>query len=170
MKKLLFVISFILIAGVSTLSAQTNAKLGYINSTELMQMMPGMDTVETALTAYRTSLEQTMQTMVQEYQNKGQAFQANYNTMSQIIRQTKEKEIQDMQTRIEQFRQTADQDLQRKQGELFNPLIVRAQNAIADVSKANGYTYVFDVSTGSLVYYEAGENIMNLVKAKLGIK
>ncbi len=170
MKKLLFVISFILIAGVSTLFAQTNAKLGYINSTELMQMMPGMDTVETALTSHRTSLEQTLQTMVQEYQNKAQDYQANYNTMSQIIRQTKEKEIQDMQTRIEQFRQTADQDLQRKQGELFNPLIARAQKAIADVAKENSYNYVFDVSTGSLVYFEAGENVMDLVKAKLGIK
>ncbi len=170
MKKLLFVISFILIAGVSTLSAQSNAKLGYINSSELMQMMPGMDTVETALTAHRASLEQTMQTMVQEYQNKGAEFQNSYNTMSQIIRQTKEKELQDMQTRIQQFQQTADQDLQRKQGELFNPLITRAQKAIADVSKENGFTYVFDVSTGSLVYYESGENIMDLVKTKLGIK
>lgn len=170
MKKLLFVISFILIAGVSTLTAQTNAKLGYINSSELMQMMPGMDTVEAALTAHRSSLEQTMQTMVQEYQNKAAEYQNSYNTMSQIIRQTKEKEIQDMQTRIQQFQQTADQDLQRKQGELFNPLITRAQKAIADVSKENGFTYVFDVSTGSLVYYENGENLMGLVKTKLGIK
>ena len=170
MKKLLFVISFILIAGVSTLSAQSNAKLGYINSTELMQMMPGMDTVETALTAHRASLEQTMQTMMAEYQTKATDYQSNYATMSQIIRETKGKEIQDMEARIQQFRQTADQDLQRKQGELFNPLITRAQKAIADVSKENGFTYVFDVSTGSIVYYENGENIMDLVKTKLGIK
>lgn len=90
--------------------------------------------------------------------------------MSQIIRQTKQKELEDMQTRIQQFQQTADQDLQRKQGELFNPIITRAQKAIADVSKENGFTYVFDVSTGSLVYYENGENIIDLVKTKLGIK
>lgn len=170
MKKLLFVISFILIAGVSTLSAQTNAKLGYINSTELMQMMPGMDTVETELTSHRTSLEQTMQTMMQEYQTKAADYQNSYNTTSQIIRETKGKEIQDMEARIQQFRQTADQDLQRKQGELFNPLIARAQKAIADVAKANGFNYVFDVSTGSLVYYEGGEDLMDLVKAELGIK
>jgi outer membrane protein len=170
MKKLLFVISFILIAGGATLFAQTNAKLGYINSTELMQMMPGMDTVETALNAHRISLEQTMQTMVQEYQSKAGDYQNNYNTMSQIIRQTKEKEIQDMQARIQQFQQTADQDLQRKRAELFNPLIERAQLAISNVAKENGYTYVFDVSAGALVYFENGDDITALVKTKLGIK
>ncbi len=170
MKKLLFVISFVLLAGISSLVAQTNAKLGYINSAELMQLMPGMDTVETALNAHRTSLEQTIQTMYAEYQNKAQDYQNNYNTMSQIIRQTKEKEIQDLQTRIQQFQQTADQDLQRKRAELFNPLIERAQKAISDVAKENSYTYIFDASTGSLAYFDGGDNIIELVKTKLGIK
>ncbi len=170
MKKLIVVISFVLLAGVSSLYAQADAKFGYVNSTELMQVMPGMDTVETALNAHRASLEQTMQTMYQEYQTKAQDYQNNYNTMSQIIRQTKEKEIQDMQTRIQQFQQTADQDLQRKQAELFNPLVTRAQKAISDVAKENAYTYIFDVSTGGLAFYENGDNIMALVKTKLGIE
>ena len=95
MKKLVVVVSLLLLGSISALFAQTNAKFGYINSAELMQVMPGKDTVEARLTEYRNSLEQTMQSMYQEYQGKIQAYQNNLATMSQIIKQTKEKEIQD---------------------------------------------------------------------------
>lgn len=170
MKKLLFVISFILVAGVATSFAQTNAKLGYINSAELMQMMPGMDTVEANLKAHQENLEKTMSAMIQEYQTKAKEYQENMNTMSQIIRQTKENEITDLQGRIQDFQQTAERDIQMKRAELFNPIIERAQKAIGDVAKENGYTYIFDISTGSLAFYENGDNILELVKAKLGIQ
>lgn len=170
MRKILFVLNFVIITFSSAVFAQTNLKLGYINSTELMQMMPGIDTVENALNAHRASLERTMETMIQEYQSKVEEYQNNNATMSQIIRQTKEREIQDMQMRIQQFQQTADLDLQRKRAELFNPLIERAQKAIADVAKEKGYTYILDSSTGAVAFYDNGENVLELVKAKLGIK
>ncbi len=155
--------------GCSGLFAQTNAKLGYINSAELMQMMPGKDTVEARLTEYRSSLETTMQVMYQEYQSKIQDYQNNVATMSQIIKQTKERELQDLETRIQAFQQSADSDFQNKQAELFAPLTTRAKNAINAVAKEQGYTYIFDLSVGSIIYYEKGDNIMTLVKAKLGI-
>lgn len=167
MKKLLFVISFVLLTGITGAFAQ---KFGYINSAELMQIMPGVDTVEARLNEHRASLEQQMNTMIQEYQTKAQKYQAEFNTMSDIIKETKGKEIQDLQNRIQQYQQTADADLQRKRVELFNPLIERAQKAVVDVAKENGFTYIFDISTGALAFYENGENIMDLVKAKLGIK
>ena len=133
-------------------------------------MIPGMDTVESKIKAHQETLEQTMQMMMQEYQTKGQEYQANINTMSQIIRQSKESEISDLQQRIQQFQQTAERDIQLKRAELFNPVIESAQNAIAEVAKENGYTYIFDISTGALAFYENGDNVLELVKAKLGIQ
>jgi outer membrane protein len=170
MKKLVVVISLVLLVSVSGLFAQTNAKLGYINSAELMQLMPGKDTVEARITEYRSSLEQTMQVMYQEYQGKVAEYQNNAATMSQIIKQTKEREIQDLETRIQQFQQSADSDLQAKQAELFAPLTNRAKDAINAIAKDNGYTYVFDLSVGAVIYYENADNLMPLVKTKLGIK
>lgn len=170
MKKIVVVISLVLLGSVSCLFAQTNAKLGYINSAELMQVMPGKDTVEARITEYRSSLEQTMQVMYQEYQSKLQDYQTNLAGMSQIIKQTKERELQDLQTRIEQFQQSADSDLQAKQAQLFGPVTNRAKEAINAVAKENGFTYIFDLSVGAIIYFEKGENILPLVKAKLGIK
>ena len=169
MKRLLVVISIVLLASASTF-AQTNAKLGYINSAELLNLMPGADTVEANLNVHRETLQQTIQAMYAEYQNKVQDYQSNVATMSQIIRQTKEKEIQDLERRIQEFQQSADQSFQTKRSELLAPLLKRAKEAIDAVSAANGYTYIFDTSIGALLYFEKGDNILPLVKTNIGIK
>jgi outer membrane protein len=171
MKKIVRSILVIAIAVVTSAGcAQTNAKLGYIDSNELLEMMPGKDSIQKVLEDYGTTLQTQLQTMYQEYQTKLADYQANVNTMSTIIKQTKEKELGDLETRIQDFQQQADQDLQNKQVELIQPLIDKAKKAIETVARENGYTYIFDVGAGSVLYYEKGENIMPLVKAKLGLK
>ena len=170
MKKLLVLISFVLLASTISLFAQTNAKLGYINTADLMQVMPGIDTVESGLKVHEAQLQQTVQTMYAEYQNKYKEYQDNSANLSQIIRQTKEKELSDLQTRIQQFDQQAQQDFQNKRQELLSPILKRAKEAIEKVANANGYTYIFDVSGGGLIVYEKGDNIMDKVKVEIGIK
>lgn len=149
--------------------SQSATKFGYIDSNEILSMMPETDSLQNELKAYADYLDQQMQTMGMEYQTKVTEYQENVNTMSDLIRQTKEKEITDLQARIQAFQQSADQDLGAKQAELFNPLIEKVKNAITEVGKENGYTYIFDVGTGALVYFETGDNILPLVKKKLGI-
>ena len=166
--KALFVIA-IIIGSVNFITAQTNAKFGYIDSNKLIEIMPGRDTVEAKISEYKTTLQTTIQSMVSEYQTKIQEYQNDVATMSAIIKQTKEKEIQDLESRIQQFQQTADQDLQNFQAEAFTPILERAKKAIEDVSNENGYTYIFDAGTGALLFYEKGDNIMPLVKKKLGL-
>ncbi|MEJ2594332.1 MAG: OmpH family outer membrane protein [bacterium] len=149
--------------------AQGTVKFGYIDSNEILTLMPETDSLQEELKKYADFLDQQMSSMAMEYQNKVTQYQENYNTMSDLIRQTKEKEITDLQARIQAFQQSADQDLGAKQAELFNPLIEKVKNAINEVGKENGYTYIFDIGTGALVYYETGDNILPLVKKKLGI-
>lgn len=171
MKKLsrsLIVIAFALFTSFGF--SQTSAKLGYIDSNELLDMMPGKDSIQQVLTNYGKTLESQLQTMFQEYQNKLADYQANVNTMSTIIKQTKEKELADLETRIQDFQQQADVDLQNKQMELVQPLIDKARKAIDEVARENGYTYIFDAGMGALLFYEKGDNILPLVKKKLGLQ
>jgi outer membrane protein len=149
--------------------AQVGAKIGYIDSNKILTEMPQTDSLSKELKNYADYLDQQMQTMGQEYQKKVQDYQQNVAGMSDLIRQTKEKEITDLQQRIQAFQASADQDLQNKQQELFNPLIQQVKDAITAVGKENGYNYILDVGTGAVVYYE-GDDIFPLVKKKLGIK
>lgn len=170
MKKTLRLIVLLAIVCVTLPSlAQTNPKFGYIDSNELIELMPGKETVEAQLQEYQKSLERQIEDMILEYQNKVQDYQANLATMSDIIRQTKEKEIADLEQRIQTFQQNAELDFQNKQAELYNPLIEAAKNAITEVAEENGYTYIFDAGVGILLYYDKGDNILPLVRAKLGL-
>ncbi|MCF8227767.1 MAG: OmpH family outer membrane protein [Bacteroidales bacterium] len=170
MKKLFRIIALLtLIIGAGSIHAQTDLKFGYIDSNKLLELMPGRDTVQQQLQAYQKELQNTINAMYTEYEAKVQDFQSNQATMSEIIKKTKEKEINDLITRIQDFEQNADYDYQAKQQELFNPLLEKARNAIKAVAEENGYTYIFDSSIGVLLYYEKGDNVLPLVKKKLGL-
>lgn len=159
-----------MIIGLGTVQAQKAPKFGHINFSELYGMMPGQDTVQKKYEAYAKELRGTLDAMQAELENKYVDYQNNMTTFSPIIKKTKEQEIQDLQTRIEAFQVSAQQDLNAKEEELTQPIIDRAREAIDAVAKEGGYTYIFNASEGLLLYDGGGENIMPKVKAKLGIE
>ena len=171
MKKLITVVIMVvgMLAAYPGLS-QTNIKLGYIDSNELLEAMPEKDSIQNTLEVYGKSLENQLQAMYLEYQNKVNDYQVNVATMSDIIRQTKEQELADMEARIQEFQRQADTDLQNKQMEMLDPLLKKARQAIKEVAEEYGYTYIFDAGVGMLLYFEKGDNILPLVKTKLGIQ
>ncbi len=87
--------------------AQTKVKLAHINSADLMQVMPGRDTAQKVIENYSASLEEELKTMYAEYQSKATKFQETQATMSQIVQQSKLKELQDLENRIKLFDEQA---------------------------------------------------------------
>lgn len=149
--------------------AQVKIKLGHIDSMELLAAMPGRDSAQTKLQSYSKVLENQLTAMQKEMETKYQDYQTNVGTWSQSIVQVKQKDLQDLQARIEAFQQSAQKDLKDKESELLKPIIDKAKKAIEDVAKENGYTYIFDSSVGVLLYYDNSDDIMTLVKKKLGL-
>ncbi len=170
MKKTLIVMAICLFAFGGNAMAQKNLKLGHINSQELMQIMPGRDSVQTVLQGEVTELETTLKQMQAEAEKRYNDYVANQAGWTELIRQTKQREIQDMAARIEEFQKNAQEQLQTREQELLKPIIDRAKKAIEDVAKEGGYTYIFDAGTAALLYDEGGDDIMPLVKKKLGLK
>jgi outer membrane protein len=135
-----------------------------------MQLMPGRDTAEQVLTVYAQNLQKQLEAMVEEFQTKYSDYLANENQFIDAIKQVKQKELLDLQTRIEDFQEEAQKLLVAKEQELLNPLIDKAKKAIEEVAKEKGYTYILDTGTGVVLYWESGDDIMSFVKDKLGIK
>lgn len=167
MKKVLIVIAVLL--GVSATSFAQAKKMGHINSQELMGLMPESQTIRTELESYAKQLETQMGAMQNEYQSKVNDYQMNEASWSALIKDSKAKEIGDLERRIQEFQQSAQQDLTAKEQALIEPIIKKAQDAIDSVAKANGYGYVFDTSVGAVLVYPEGDNILPLVKKQLGI-
>jgi outer membrane protein len=162
-KKILFAGLLLFNVGVFAQKAQ---KLGHINSNELLMAMPERTKIQKDLEDYAKQLQSQLQTMEAEWQGKVQDFKAKEGQMTELIRNTKVKEITDLEQRIQDFQETAQKDLQNKEGELLQPLIDKAKKAIEDVAKENGFTYILDSSVGVLLY-TAGEDILPLVKKSL---
>jgi outer membrane protein len=59
--------------------------------------------------------------------------------------------------------------LQVKREEKYAPILEKADIAIKEVAAEGKYTYIFDASTGSLLFADESENILSKVKAKLGL-
>ena len=167
MKRTLIAIAIVLFAFGGNAMAQKNIKLGHINSQELMQIMPGRDTVQTILQKEVADLEATLKTMYAEYETRSNDYVQNQAGWTDLIRQTKQREIQDMQARIQEFQQNAQTKMQEREAELTKPIIDRAKKAIEDVAREGNYTYICDGAT--LLYSQDSEDVMPQVKKKLGL-
>lgn len=167
MKKFLLLIVAAVLLSVSAVDAQS-AKYGHVNSDEILKAMPGIDSLQIKLTAFQTDLQNMYQSMVSEYQTKQDKYDREVGTMSSAVRQVREKELDDLKNRIQEFQSNAQNDLEDKQYELAKPFQDSIQNAINKVAKDHGFTYIFD--TKILLYYDGGEDITPLVKKELGIK
>jgi outer membrane protein len=154
------------------INAQT-LKFGHINSDELVQALPEYDSATVKIEKFRQDLINALELMQVEMNNKSEAYNKEAKNLTDIVRQTKEQELMDMNRRIQEFQTSAQQQLQEKQAELFQPIMAKIDKAIKDVGKENGFVYIYSVGQGStLVYYDETKstNIMPLAKAKLGIK
>jgi len=108
--------------------------------------------------------------MQKEYQQKGQEYQSKGATMTELVKQTKEKELQDLGQRIQTFQQEAQGDLQRFNDSITRPIITKAKLAVKTVAQTNGFKYVFDTSSGVVLYFEPSDDIFAMVAKQLGIK
>lgn len=169
MKKTLIVMVACLFAFGGTAMAQKNIKLGHINSNDLMQIMPGRDSAQTTLQAEVQELEATLKSMQSEMEKRYNDYMENQSGWTELIRQTKQREIQDMGARIQEFQENAQKQLQQREADLLKPIIDRAKKAIEDVAREGGYTYILDSGTASVLYSQDSDDIMPQVKKKLGL-
>lgn len=172
MKKILGILLIAVLVTVSSAFAQkTDYKFGHINSNELLSVMPERDSARIELQSYSQMLQQEMEAMQTEYQNKVNTYLEKQEAYSDLVKQSKETEIQEMQRRVQEFQATAQQDYQQKEAEIFQPIMDKARAAIEKVAKANGFTYVFDLGAGGVLYFsEKSIDILPLVKKELGIE
>ncbi|HPF90844.1 MAG TPA: OmpH family outer membrane protein [Flavobacteriales bacterium] len=150
--------------------AQTATKLGHIDRQKLMLMLPERKDAEGKMQAFAKTLDERLKAMGNEYQAKVADAQARAETMTQTEKEMALREIGDLETRIQAAQEKAQEDLAKQEEELLRPMVDRTNKAIADVAAENNFTYVFDVSTGTVLYFEKGEDILPLVKSKLGIQ
>jgi len=168
--KIVAVIALFIGIAFSSQAQTVPQKIGYVNFNELLQAMPGIDSVRIALQEYQQTLTDQMDQMRVEFENKYLDYQSKSAGMSDIIKQNKEQELAQLQERIDGFQQQAQTDLQGKQAEMLQPLITEAKQAVSAVAKELGYTYVLNAIEDVILFSEPADDLLPYVKSKLDIE
>jgi outer membrane protein len=152
----------------SVVSAQKAFKFGHINSQEIAKGLTDMDSVQIKYQKYLKELENDLESLQVEYNNKLQKYVDEKDKLTELIRKNHEADLTQFQQRIQQYQEEARAKLEQKNQELMQPVVEKIKKAITDVGKENGFTYIFDIAQNSVVYFnEDSQDVTSLVKAKL---
>ena len=161
---------FILIALASVvgLTEAVAQKFGHLDAQEVLISLPERAEAQASIEAAAGEYETEVARMQSELETKFADYQAKASTWPDAIRQQKERELQQLDAGLQEFGVTIQNDLAQMEQQLLSPMIERVRKAIEDVGKEQGYTYIFDTSTG-VTLYNGGDDVTDLVKTKLGM-
>lgn len=164
-------ILLVLFLAVSTASFSQTLKFGHLNTQELVALMPDRDSAALKLEKYSADLNETMEAMQVEFNTKLNTYQQKQATWTAAVLEAKQKELQEIQSRFEQFQQSAGQEYQQMQNLLLAPVFKKANDAIQKIGKEQGFIYIFDTSTGAVPFIstEQSVDVMPMAKKELGI-
>jgi outer membrane protein len=144
-------------------------KYGHCDVNVIAGKLPELIEIEKQVQTKTAELEGRLQRMYEVYQKKIGEFQTSVSTMTADQQKIAAEEIQNLEVRIQEAQQNSQMELQQYDMDLKKPLFDRVKKAIDDVSTENGFSLVFDVSGGT-VLYAGGEDVNALVLQKLGVQ
>ena len=161
MKKIILIA---VMAVMSVAASAQNLKFGYVNFNEIVMLMPEMDAARATMEENQKTNEEILMSMYQEYQTKMQDYQAKAATWTVAIRESKEKELMDIESRLQQTQQSLQQEMQQLQNSLQAPIYEKAQTTVQEIAKAQGLAFVFEES--SLLYIDPAQGVNLTTEAR----
>jgi len=163
--KHILLLAFVALPGMTDAVAQ---KFGHLDAQDILLTLPERAEAQTSIEAAAAEYETEVSRMQSELETKFADYQAKAATWPDAIRQQKERELQQLDAGLQEFGMTIQNDLAQMEQQLLAPMIERVRDAIEAVGKEQGFTYIFDTSTG-VTLYNGGEDVTDLVKTKLGM-
>jgi len=170
MKKLLLTLFLITTFGIFAGNAQ---KIGYCETEKIITLMPEYEKAKAKLEGEIKDVQNQMEEMQVEFNNKYKAYTDNVSLpandpkkWSPSVQQLKEKELQDLQQRIQDFQTSIQQSLQERQIQLMQPLTNKLDSVINVVMEEKGFTFIIKDLNVIQVNKTKCEDITPLVKQK----
>jgi outer membrane protein len=164
---------FILIIGAGLLSVATTSfsqgqlKIGHVNINEIMNELPERDSAQAKLEKETREIQSTYEEMTVLYNKLYDEYQKGLPVYSELVRKTKEAELVDKQKRLSEFEQNASVTLQNRNAELIKPIYDKIVKAIDKVATDGEFTYILDVSKGSVVFTSKESQNINPMVLKI---
>ena len=144
------------------------SKIAHIDTQKLISEMPEVIAAQKQIKAVEETYTKEIENTYKEFQTKAQSYSADAANQTDVTNQARQTELESMKQNIQKYRETAAQDLQKKQGEMMRPLYEKARAAIEKIATAQGFDYVLDASAGGSVIMAKGKDLLADVKVELG--
>ncbi len=168
------VIVFLMFVSFGTMAQAThNQKIGFADPAYIFSQMPQYKQIENEMKTHGDQLQAQARAKYTEYETKLKAYQQGAATMLDAVRRDKETELTQLQENIQKFQQDAQSSLQKKEADLMGPINSKIGNAIEEVAKEQGYTFILNPqiqgSIDILLYGDEKFDISAMVLKKLGV-
>ncbi len=151
-----------------TNKAEAQQKIGYINTELLIGAMPEAQKANDELEELQKLLQTQGNQLALELQEKDSAFVADSLKMTKVQKDLTKKDLFEMYQKVQGWSQHIQDELGQRQQTLVQPIRDKALENIKLVAKENGYAYILDYT--SVIVGPPGDDILALVKKKMGIK
>ena len=159
---------FVLVAlTLAAMSVSAQVKLGHIETQKLIQAMPEWTAAQKTFEEEQKKVNTELNGLREQFQTKLAEYSEKMKTYSEAMRATTEEELQGLQQRIQRFQETAMAQLEKTQHDLMQPVMEKALNAIKEVGKENGFTYIFDMNAGILYAAENSQDVQMCIRDRL---
>jgi len=168
MKQLKKVVVAVVLFVAATSFVNAQSKVAHINVTDLLSEMPEMVAAQAELKKLQETYRADIESSMTELRNKYTQYQSEASAKSKEENEKRAVELQGFEKNIGEAQQAAQQELAKKQSELFQPISEKAMTAIEKVAGAQGYDYVMDATQGGGLIVAKGPDLLAEVKKELG--
>jgi outer membrane protein len=164
MKKIIALVAL----GLGVFTGQAQVRIAYINSEELIAVMPEAEKADTELKQYQAELAQIGQDLMKELNEKDSMFVRDSLKFSSTMKEIKKNELMALYQKVQNWNQEAQERYQAKAQEKIAPIRTKALETVRAVAKEKKYDYVLDQN--AVIVGPPGDDLLPFVKDKMGIK
>jgi len=144
--------------------------IAYINSIELLELVPGKAAATKAIEELNQKYKDELAIMQNDYNHKYTAFLSNQNTLAESIKLRRMQELYETEQAINRFMKIAQEDIESQEEQLIIPLKEKLNEAINQVGMEQGYVCIYDVANPAIAFVTPNAvDASPFIKAKLGI-
>lgn len=171
-KKLFFSLSvFIFLTCATAFTQVSPAAVAYVNTTELLNAFPEKERAAQQLVTLSENYKKELELMQNEYNKKYSDYITYQASLAENIKLRRMQELTELESRMQQFMELAQKDIENQEQVLLLPLKDKINDAIRAVGIERNFAVIYDLANPAIAFVNpAAVDANPLVKQRLGIR
>lgn len=163
---------FILLTSTTAFAQMTpQVSVAYVHTNQLLEAFPEKEQATGQLLALSENYKKELELMQNEYNKKYSDYITYQSSLAENIKLRRMQELTELENRMQQFMQLAQEDIENQEKALLEPLKQKISEAIRAVGIERNYTVIYDLANPGIAFVSPSAVDANpYVKQKLGIQ